>query len=49
MEIIIISPLAIFVLHQTHQFVNKIDAGVASSATARTTVDQVTHSDCNNF
>jgi len=32
------------------QFVNKINAGAASSATAGTTVDQpVTHSDCNNL
>jgi len=47
MQIIIISRLAIFV---KHQFVNKINAGVASSASAGTTVDQpVTHSDCNNL
>jgi len=47
MQIIIISLLAIFVLHQ---FVNKINAGAVSSAIAGTTVDQpVTHSDCNNL
>jgi len=47
MQIIIISRLAIFVLHQ---FVNKINGGVASSATAGTTFDQpVTHSDYNNL
>jgi len=47
MQIIIISPLAIFV---KQQFVNKINAGTASSATAGMTVDQpVTHSDCNNL
>jgi len=42
MQIIIISRLAIFVYHQ---FVNKINAGAASSATAVMTVDQPgTHS-----
>ena len=49
MQIIIISWLAIFVLHQ---FVNKISAGAASSITAGTMVDQpltLTHSDCNNL
>jgi len=44
---IIISRLAIFV---KHQFVNKMNAGDASSATAGTTVDQpVTHTYCNNL
>ena len=47
MQITIISRLAIFV---KRQFVNKINAGSALSATAVMMVDQpVTHSECNNF